>query len=314
MKRLWCWSLVGLVSLVGHAHAQAQVFKKDSTFMAWQEGPTNITLRNNQLYWTNQGLIANRFRDGSLVTVPLTGKKVQVLADKLNFPGPFVFDATHIYWTNMGYKSDASIWRLPITGGKSQLIVRGLPDVEYLAVGPRHVYFARKVRHKGFTAIARVAKTGGASKFVGTVNKLIGAMVLHRGALYVVGYWGKASALIRVDPPSGKTAVLARGVNWRQLAADDTGLYFVQGKNLMRIAPGKQQPKRFVRNRRFRAGFSLKLSTDAIYWISASGTIRIDRKKRRQRWIYRGRCVDAVATPTALYCARTYKEMIQVVK
>jgi hypothetical protein len=105
-----------------------------------QDKPNAIAVYGNEVYWNGQSADVG----GSLSKVATSGGPITSLAVGLGSVGPFVVDATGIYWYGSGTSGLSSgIEKLALTGGAATTVVSamGAPGISEIVIDSGNVYW-----------------------------------------------------------------------------------------------------------------------------------------------------------------------------
>ena len=215
--------------------------------------------------------------NNSVSRVPKTGGTVQPIASSpdVDIAKRVAVDATHVYWANADCCSE-SIARCPITGcvGAAQVIA-SVEEGFGLALDGTFVYWAD---HNGGLVQRRASDGTGAIQLVGKGEGALPVAVAVRdgSAFYVNDFSGEVRRANN-PPDGGSTAIGANGQSGREIALDDTYVYWSA-----QVDPG--DPGRINRAPRSGAGpvtlvgpaggesFGIAVDGNTIYW-TAQATV-----------------------------------------
>ncbi|HEY6323085.1 MAG TPA: hypothetical protein VJA16_16170 [Thermoanaerobaculia bacterium] len=193
----------------------------------------DIAVRGRQLYFT-QGDSVWSLAPGASQPRPIaTGWKE---------PWAVATDATHVYFTARGTldRGDGAVVRVPIAGGKPEVVAGHLSSPQELALDGANVYVSLFVRvnlDRGLFdgSLLRIPKSGGPPvRLAGDRGAVTGIAADGRSVYWTADgmRWGK-SGVYRIDLASSRVSVLADGQRgwYGGLAIDEANVYWTNGEN-----------------------------------------------------------------------------------
>ena len=109
------------------------------------QDPAGIALDSTNIYWTDLGTLANSYKDGAVLSIPIVGGKTTPLAVNQEGPTSVAVDTRNVYWTNYVSRTVTSA---PLAGGSYALLASGqsLPSTtpDSIAVVPPRVFWVNQ--------------------------------------------------------------------------------------------------------------------------------------------------------------------------
>jgi hypothetical protein len=160
----------------------------NKTQVATANYPYRIVSDARYVYWTNEGTASTTPPDGSVARFDyLNGTMAETLAQGQAIPRAIALElgtdgnATHVYWAN--FAEDGEVVRLDLSGGKPEVLAKGLKRPNGIAIDATDVYWTN--RGDGTVMkLAKNAQAGAQPTTIATDQSAPGAIVADQTGVY----------------------------------------------------------------------------------------------------------------------------------
>ncbi|MRG91304.1 hypothetical protein GF068_05110 [Polyangium spumosum] len=193
-----------------------------------------LAASDTHVYWLDHGSLDRDYADGLVARAPVGGGPSTLLAAGERMPTAITLDATHVYWGRNLRQGMGELVRMPLAGGRVEVLSPGQGNIRRIIVVGQEVYWVSARDFIGNGAVIRKAPvTGGPGLDVLEAKHGICDMALDEEAIYWSDPHGTGSApssrgrIVKTSRKEGASVVLARELSTPcRIAIDATSVYF----------------------------------------------------------------------------------------